>query len=1176
MKQFKRTFLALAATVLLGASTASAGIGLSQAQPGASENFDSMWDAATASGTLTMPANWRVDRNLTAPRRINAWTDCTPTLMYQGGINLASNAKNGTWNFGPDNSDRAIGGLTTTVDGGTRGVSVIAQLSNTDPTAIITNLTLSYNIEKYRKGDNPAGFAVQVYTSFDGTRWTAAGNDFLTILPPDDATAGATVVPISVTSVTGKTLRTHVEPGKDLYVAWNISVATGTTANKAQGLAVDDISISATFADSDPDWKDPTEPEINHSGIYIRGELNGWTADEEWEFNKLSETTFELKNKTISGAFKVADAAWSAACNYGSNGTNITMGEPYALTGGEDPGNISCGNNSYPCSRVLLTLDGDSYTLLLEPDDSTAGLTSVYMVGDFNAWNYMSTAGELRLDEADGLFKGTVTMTAGEGGLSHWRIYQRTAMAGAWGLDADATASSLSGKLTAGRKGNAAVAPGTYAVSFNLADGSYSFTAMEATPASLQLHPASAVLTPTLPQSVRVLSLNNSLIYYNNQAAMFNDIAAAAGIDANWTMHTLLGKSLATHWDEGDGLAEDGMPGAKMLVRSEPWTHIILQEQSSLPRTSPATFRANVERWVNYIRQNCPNPNATIIIPVNWAYYGDWGNFTAYNRLFMEAYRAVADEFGLVICPVMSAYQTMYDQNGADGLAPWFQDDRHPTDLSTYMAACMEYGLIMNVDPTTINSHPAVVTDAQAADMRSRAAAALAACTQTVDNANVTVRFAGKVIDSFGMEMSDQPVSYTLSSDAANISADGVFTAPATPAVYTVTASAAGFTATSTVVVAEHVTEVVALPSVGLSADNTDYQQNFDAMGDAADAKVPEGWRIARTYSPREVGSFQGAVENTMYAGGISLPSNAKNGLWNFGANDANDRALGGITTGVDGGTRAVNVYAHFVNNGRKTLENFNISYNVEKYRDGNNSAGFTVRLYTSPDGRNWTEAGVDFVSEFPASSATKGAEIVPIETKAVSGTLPGSLQPGCDLFLAWNISATSGSNCASAPALAIDDFALTSAVETVPEYKWHIYIEDKTGYESMGVYAYGDREIWGAWPGQAPIDVTTVEGVEYKVFGHDEDSGNFNLIVNNWNHSLQLPDYPIVGGRDYWFEATATALTEKSSGVDTAVVPAEEYPVEYFTLQGVRISNPGTGLYIRRQGPAVSKIYIR
>lgn len=32
------------------------------------------------------------------------------------------------------------------------------------------------------------------------------------------------------------------------------------------------------------------------------------------------------------------------------------------------------------------------------------------------------------------------------------------------------------------------------------------------------------------------------------------------GKDASWTRHTLLGKSLATHWDEGDGLAADGTP----------------------------------------------------------------------------------------------------------------------------------------------------------------------------------------------------------------------------------------------------------------------------------------------------------------------------------------------------------------------------------------------------------------------------------------------------------------------------------------------------------------------------------------------------------------------------------------------------------------------------------------
>lgn len=1166
--------MGLAAILAIGAGSASAGIGLSKASPSMSENFNSMWDASASAGTLVLPENWRVDRNLTAPRRVNAWADCSGEVMYQGGVNLASNAKNGTWNFGADNSDRAIGGLTTTVDGGTRGLSVMTELTNEDNAEIITGLTLSYNIEKYRKGDNPEGFAVQVYTSFDGKRWTSAGDDFLTVFKPDNATAGAAEVPLAVVEVSAKDLRTHVEPGSNLYVAWNISVAAGTTANKAQGLAVDDIEITATFAESDPDWVSPEEPEINHSGIYLRGEVNGWTVDDEWEFNKLSDTSFELKNKTISGAFKVADAEWSQACNYGSNGSNIVMSEPYTLTSGTTSGNISCGGNSYMCTRIALTIEDGVATLMLEPNDDPTGLTSVYMVGDFNSWNFMDASGELKLDEADNLFKGRVSMTADADGLSHWRLYQRLGMGGAWGLQADAESAALAGTLVKGAKANAAVAAETYDVVFDLATGAYSLTKVSSVATEMTLSPLMAVLTPQMPEAVRVLSLNNSLIHYNDQALMFNDIAKAMGADASWTKHTLLGKSLATHWDEGDGLAGDGMPGAKMLVRSQPWTHIILQEQSSLPRTSPATFRANVERWVNYIRESCPNPNAVIILPVNWAYAGDWDNFTAFNDIFMQNYRSVAAEFGLVICPVMSAYQTMFDEKGADGLAPWFQDDRHPTDLSTYMAACMEYGVIMGIDPVEITTHPAAVSAADAADMRRRASAAIAACTQIVDHAASTVRFSASVLDEFGMPM-DADVIYSVQPEGASISPDGVFTATG-EGTYKVTATASGFSRTSVVTVASHVTEMPYVPGIDINADNAAYTQNFDSMGDGADAELPEGWRIDRTYSPREVGTYFSAVSATMYAGGVNLPSNAKNGLWNFGASDdSSDRAVGGITTGVDNGTRAVNVYARFVNDGRKTLENIAVGYDIEKYRNGNNAAGFTVKLYTSADGRNWTEAGADFVTVFPAASATAGAAVVPMETVPVAGTLSASLEPGCELFLAWNISVSSGSNCAGAPALAIDNFTIAAEAEAVPEYKWHIYIEDNTGYEAMGVYAYGDKEIWGAWPGQAPIDEQVVDGTAYKVFGHDEDSGSYSLIVNNWNRSKQLPDYPIVGGRDYYFTATPEALVEKTtSGVEN-IVAGEDAPVEFYTLQGIRVAEPAGGFYIRRQGSSVSKVYV-
>ena len=126
-----------------------------------------------------------------------------------------------------------------------------------------------------------------------------------------------------------------------------------------------------------------------------------------------------------------------------------------------------------------------------------------------------------------------------------------------------------------------------------------------------------------------------------------------------------------------------------------------------------------------------------------------------------------------------------------------------------------------------------------------------------------------------------------------------------------------------------------------------------------------------------------------------------------------------------------------------------------------------------------------------------------------------------------------------------------------------------------MGVYAYGDKEIWGAWPGQAPVDEQTIEGIAYKVFGHDGDSGSFSLIVNNWNRSKQLPDYPIVGGRDYYFTASPEALVEKTvSGIEE-VVADEEAPVADYTLQGIRVTEPAGGFYIRRQGASATKIFV-
>ena len=1192
---------------------------LSADAPQVAQNFDGMWDNDAQAATLNLPQGWRVERQMNAPRTVGNFADASTTVMYTGGTSLASNAKNGTWNFvsSSDPSDCSVGGLSTTVDGGTRCINVMTCLRNAGDEAI-TKLNLKYKIEKYRDGDNAAGFAVQLYVSTDGITWTSAGEDFYTYFAPDAATQGAAVVPISTTAVTDKQLKVNIAQGSDLYLAWNISVASGTSPNKAMGLSIDNVAIDATFASQDEScyiyvedvtkWStllmavdrgefkapassavingvtykvwaldmddkdhmlsfsdnvantlqfyitanrdyylcvtkeevteitdpenytgyvDPTRPPFVASGIFLRGEVNSWGAVTDWEFSDEGSGTYVLYDKTLSGAFKVADASWSSACNYGSNGTSAQMGVPYSLVLGTND-NISCGGNTYMCKRIVLTINNGTATLLLESDDDDTGLTAVYVIGDNNGWNYMDASGKLDLVEGK-TFKGQVTMPAVGDGYSHWRIYQRLGMGGVWGAESDLTGNNTAGTLVKGADGKVSTAPGTYDVTFDLATGNYTLELAASTPTTMTLQPADVVLVPELPAQVKVLSLNNSLIYYNDQDAVFNGIAQAMGKDANWTKHTLLGKSLLTHWEEGDGVAEDGNPGAKMLVRSEAWSHIILQEQSSLPRTNIESFRANVKRWVDYIREYCPNPNAIIIVPINWAYSGDWANYTAFNSTLVKNYQDVALDLGVTLCPVGVAYQEVYDKEGSEGTLTWFLDDRHPTLKATYMAAAMEYGLIYGVDPIDITWAPSGLSAADAAAMRGYASRALNGFTNYVDHTAGQVHYKVTVRDQFGMEVeAPEPIVMTLS-DGGEIDANQVFTSNGTNGDFTVTATTGDFTQNATVKVASALTEVVTYPAIELNEDVLSASETFDMMGDEATATLPEAWRIDRILTaPRTVGRYDQADDQTMYSGGVSLPSNAKNGTWNFGDNAGNDRALGGISTGVANGTRCVNVYAHLLNTGKKDIENVNVSYHVEKYRKGNNSAGFAVQLYYSIDGRNWTSAGNNFYTYFAPDGETIGYEEVPGETVPVTGILPAKLSRGCDLYLAWDISVASGDAAQGAMALGIDDFSIKGELPKIPVAQHYIFVNDQTGWDALGLYAWGDSELFGAWPGEASVGDSIVNGKTYKVFLLDANSGNYHLIFNNWNNGVQLPDYDIVADRDYYFTITADGVTEE------------------------------------------------
>ena len=74
------------------------------------------------------------------------------------------------------------------------------------------------------------------------------------------------------------------------------------------------------------------------------------------------------------------------------------------------------------------------------------------------------------------------------------------------------------------------------------------------------------------------------------------------------------------------------------------------------------------------------------------------------------------------------------------------------------------------------------------------------------------------------------------------------------------------------------------------------------------------------------------------------------------------------------------------------------------------------------------------------------------------------------------------------------------------------ILVNNKTDWDAIALYAYGDAEAFGGWPGATPVGTEEVKGVTYTVFGLPADMAgkSLNLIFNNNNGGKQLADFAI------------------------------------------------------------------
>lgn len=125
-------------------------------------------------------------------------------------------------------------------------------------------------------------------------------------------------------------------------------------------LTVKGASYTILFEPAEPDT--PDQP----TGVYVRGDMNGWGAEAAWEFMTSDvKNVWYVKNVTIAAGqgFKVADADWGAV-NLGGGEDALEIGKAYALVSGGN--NIVCPEAF--TGSIQYKVQGGKFLLTLIPE----------------------------------------------------------------------------------------------------------------------------------------------------------------------------------------------------------------------------------------------------------------------------------------------------------------------------------------------------------------------------------------------------------------------------------------------------------------------------------------------------------------------------------------------------------------------------------------------------------------------------------------------------------------------------------------------------------------------------------------------------------------------------------------------------------------------------------------
>ncbi|MCM1989355.1 DUF4886 domain-containing protein [Oceanirhabdus seepicola] len=194
-----------------------------------------------------------------------------------------------------------------------------------------------------------------------------------------------------------------------------------------------------------------------------------------------------------------------------------------------------------------------------------------------------------------------------------------------------------------------------------------------------------------------ILFIGNSYTYMNDLPKVLSQLAGERGYNLTVDSVTKGGATLEDFLEERNPLSEV----VNLKFKENKWDYIVLQEQSQIP----AIEKEREEKMypsVRMLNNKAKQIAAKTVLFMTWGRrYGDtengFENFESTQEALKIGYTKIAQEIDSMVSPVGLAWKRALQKD--DTINLWDEDNSHPNEDGTYLAACVFYGILLNENP---------------------------------------------------------------------------------------------------------------------------------------------------------------------------------------------------------------------------------------------------------------------------------------------------------------------------------------------------------------------------------------------------------------------------------------------------------------------------------------------